>query len=199
MTTRSNTKACDPLGGQTDVRKNYTQTWLLVYLMKIWGSNWKWIFNLHIIAKYHGHQSFLPLCWLQLFSPGKFHGQRSLVGYSPGGHKELETTEHTDTLSLRLYFLDSFGNDWISILYFVKKGVWFRFCLICDICIISSATDSTNVVQLGIPGWSSRVCTQIGSLLLGSHSEGLTPITIAILQICFCSICSGTFDFCLSP
>ena len=25
--------------------------------------------------------------------PGKFHGQRSLVGYSPWGHKELDMTE----------------------------------------------------------------------------------------------------------
>ena len=30
--------------------------------------------------------------------PGKSHGQRSLVGYSPQGHKELEMTE-------RLHFL----------------------------------------------------------------------------------------------
>ena len=30
---------------------------------------------------------------LQNFFPGKFHGQRSLVGYSPWGHKELDTTE----------------------------------------------------------------------------------------------------------
>ena len=28
-----------------------------------------------------------------VFLPGKFHGQRSLVGYSPWGPKELETTE----------------------------------------------------------------------------------------------------------
>ena len=27
--------------------------------------------------------------------PGKFHGQRSLVGYSPWGHKESDTTEVT--------------------------------------------------------------------------------------------------------
>ena len=26
--------------------------------------------------------------------PGKFHGQRSLEGYSPWGHKELDMTEH---------------------------------------------------------------------------------------------------------
>ena len=27
------------------------------------------------------------------FLPGKFHGQRSLAGYSPWGHKEVKTTE----------------------------------------------------------------------------------------------------------
>ena len=30
-----------------------------------------------------------------VFLPGKFHGQKSLVGYSPWGHKESDTTEHT--------------------------------------------------------------------------------------------------------
>ena len=29
-----------------------------------------------------------------VFLPGEFHGQRSLVGYSPWGHKESDTTEH---------------------------------------------------------------------------------------------------------
>ena len=28
-----------------------------------------------------------------VFLPGEFHGQRSLVGYSSSGHKELDTTE----------------------------------------------------------------------------------------------------------
>ena len=28
-----------------------------------------------------------------VFLPGKSHGWRSLVGYSPWGHKELDTTE----------------------------------------------------------------------------------------------------------
>ena len=32
-----------------------------------------------------------------IFLPGKFHGQRSLVGYSPWGHEELDTTEFTHT------------------------------------------------------------------------------------------------------
>ena len=28
-----------------------------------------------------------------VFLPGEFHGQRSLVGYSPRGHRESDTTE----------------------------------------------------------------------------------------------------------
>ena len=31
----------------------------------------------------------------QVFLSGKSHGQRSLVGYNPQGHKELDTTEHS--------------------------------------------------------------------------------------------------------
>ena len=30
-----------------------------------------------------------------VFLPGEFHGQRSLVGYSPRGRKELDMTEAT--------------------------------------------------------------------------------------------------------
>ena len=47
-----------------------------------------------------------------VFLPGESHGQRSLAGYSPWGHKELDMTEqhtHTDThcLSLSLLLLFS--------------------------------------------------------------------------------------------
>ena len=35
--------------------------------------------------------------------PGKSHGQKSLVGYSPWGRKELDTTEHTFFLLSGLY------------------------------------------------------------------------------------------------
>ena len=30
-----------------------------------------------------------------VFLPGKFHGQRSLVGYSPWGHQESDVTEYS--------------------------------------------------------------------------------------------------------
>ena len=38
-----------------------------------------------------------------VFLPGEFHGQRSLAGYSPLGHKELDMTEQ---LSLSSYKVD---------------------------------------------------------------------------------------------
>ena len=36
------------------------------------------------------------------FLPGKFHRQRSLAGYYPWGHKELDTTKHTHTHTLHV-------------------------------------------------------------------------------------------------
>ena len=34
-----------------------------------------------------------------VFLPREFHGQRSLTGYSPRGHKESDTTERLHTLT----------------------------------------------------------------------------------------------------
>ena len=46
-----------------------------------------------------GQEDPLKKAWLPtpVFLPGELHGQRSLVGYSPWGHKESDTTEHTHT------------------------------------------------------------------------------------------------------
>ena len=40
-----------------------------------------------------------PRKWLptSVFLPGKFHGQRNMVGYSPLGHKELDMTQQLST------------------------------------------------------------------------------------------------------
>ena len=45
-----------------------------------------------------GHGKRTPV-----FSPGKFHGQRSLAGYSPWSRKELDTIEHNGYTTLWLY------------------------------------------------------------------------------------------------
>ena len=45
----------------------------------------------------------LLLLNIPVFLPGEPHGQRSLEGYSPWGHKEPDTTEQL-TLSLHFHF-----------------------------------------------------------------------------------------------
>ena len=44
------------------------------------------------VGKIPGSRKWHPT---PVFLPGKFHGQRSLAGYSPWGRKELDATEHT--------------------------------------------------------------------------------------------------------
>ena len=60
---------------------------------------------------------------IPVFLPGKSHGQKSLASYSPGGHKESDMTQATNTLiqigacrrSLgRVKGVDSSGNGDIS-------------------------------------------------------------------------------------
>ena len=46
------------------------------------------------VSKFPGEEDDNPP---PVFSPGEFHVQRSLVGYSLWGLKELDTTEHTHT------------------------------------------------------------------------------------------------------
>ena len=37
-----------------------------------------------------------------IFLPGESHGQRSLVGYSPWGHRESDTTERAHTWQVEI-------------------------------------------------------------------------------------------------
>ena len=41
--------------------------------------------------------------------PGKFHGQRSLAGYSPQGHKELDGIDHTHAHTSRINRFTKYG------------------------------------------------------------------------------------------
>ena len=41
-----------------------------------------------------------------IFFPGKSHGQTSLVGYSPQGHKEADTTEQGEATVLISFLVD---------------------------------------------------------------------------------------------
>ena len=60
--------------------------------------------NLPASAGDHGNTGSIPVQEDPLeedtpvFLPGKFHGQRSVSGYSPWGCKESDMTEHTHNL-----------------------------------------------------------------------------------------------------
>ena len=53
--------------------------------------------------------------------PGKSHGQRSMVGYSPWGHKESDTTEqlHLYTNTISFYIIGT----WASVDFGICQGI----------------------------------------------------------------------------
>ena len=55
-----------------------------------------------------------------VFLPGEFHGQRSLVGYSPWGHKESDTAKRL-TLSLSLNIKSKLQSS-LDILHTKNRG-----------------------------------------------------------------------------
>ena len=60
-----------------------------------------------------------------LFLPGKFHEQRSLAGYSPQGHKELDMTEqltHIENYLPRASVSFSRGHTYCPRFLFVMKS-----------------------------------------------------------------------------
>ena len=52
-----------------------------------------------------------------VFLPGKFHGQRSLVDYSPWGRKELDTTEFTFTFQNQNIRIKKISGGKISLIF----------------------------------------------------------------------------------
>ena len=66
-----------------------------------------------------------------VFLSGKFHGQRSFVGYSPWSHKELDMTvqsrmhSHCKIANIEQYFSNYKQEDWYSHIYIRISG-WRR-------------------------------------------------------------------------
>ena len=52
--------------------------------------------------------------------PGESHGQRSLVGYSPGGYRELDTTEQLNNNN---------KNKWIQFIYIMYTYIRYHVYL----------------------------------------------------------------------
>ena len=94
------------------------------------------------------------ICWrkewlpIPVFSPGEPHGQRSLVGHSPWGHKKLDMIEHTctqiDTVMKRvdiqpsqglLFIINNMG--YFLCVYSPREYYNIRFsCLLCCLLLV---------------------------------------------------------------
>ena len=66
-----------------------------------------------------------------VFLPGKFHGQRSLAGYSPWGFKELDWTRSLKKLYLFLIIFGFAGSSLLQhILQFWSSGISLQWLLL---------------------------------------------------------------------
>ena len=104
-------------------------------------------------GKIHWRRKWQPT---PVFLPGESHGQRGLVGYSPWGCKELDTTEqlsmHTPSIFLCLFSLMStsilstywpvsiitYLAYWIALKVFVRSPPYWN---VCDVALIISSLD----------------------------------------------------------
>ena len=99
-----------------------------------------------------------------VFLPGKFHGQRSLEGYSPRGHKESRYDRATNTA--KCYY----SGNWVL----SSQSTWnsnLLFCIMsCNCMQINAYLKAKSLLKkltLGLPWWSSG--------WLHSGGQGLIP------------------------
>ena len=90
----------------------------------IWGKGTQWGFWGGASGKEPACRSPWRRAWqlIPVFLIGESHGQRSLVGYSPWGRKELDMTEESSTTTTS----QSFGNMSNIIVFCYKEN---RFLL----------------------------------------------------------------------
>ena len=109
-----------------------------------------------------GERNGLPM---PVFLPGEFHGQRSLVGYSPWSHKESDTIER---LTLSLHSMSQVFYIAPDVMIFMKKTLnkclprtsfqWLRFCLPMQGLWVHSLVPCTTTREAHIPQQKS-LCT----------------------------------------
>ena len=108
------------------------------------------------------------------FLPEGFHGQRSVIGYSPWDHKELDTTEATQHACIEVVWQNSFQKTQVEHLSRER----------CSVSICSSCLQFLNLIILS---QVSATCPQC-SIFLKQHSpipatnlaKELTPFFLGI-------------------
>ena len=113
-----------------------------------------WASSLSLFTFMHWRRKWQPT---PVFLPGKSHGWRSLVGYSPWGHKELDTTEH---LHFHFHFFPSIS----IVLNKIFLVCWtFLMQFFTDVPLGSMSLDRTNVWSLTIFMGRGRITSYLDS------------------------------------
>ena len=80
-----------------------------------------------------------------VFLPGEFHGQRSLAGYSPWGHKEVDTTERLPLSHLLI---------WWTVLSWTLVSIMTALLRTCPAAFLESCSSSSFLS----PAWYFPLC-----------------------------------------
>ena len=121
------------------------------------------------------HPSCLPWCTSSLgdiLLPGKSHGRRSLIGYSPWGCEELDTTE-------RLHFTSLLGVDREEALSKLGENTHLGFTLHPAVPLSPCDLGRRNSSQQGLSG---RPALLLGSRFSGWWLRALMKAGISFLQ-----------------
>ena len=104
------------------------------------------------LSQYSGKWQPTPV-----FLPGKSHGQKSLLGYSPWGRKESDRTE-------RLHF-HSFSWRWIAVLPVCCYNLWYRGfpCGLTSLMDLRAVVDFFQCVHLLLLmlGWNGNLYARL--------------------------------------
>ena len=139
--------------------------------------------------------------WLPtpVFLPGEFPGQRSLMGYSPWGCKELDTTQQLNNNNKD--FTNRFNNQLDSRFY----GYWLHseiftctvsrsnLCNVCPcLCTLPIPSSGTARPDLAPSPSMMQMHSRSGGYLLGQFGEVKIPPSACFVQVPHCT------DFCVS-
>ena len=101
---------------------------LQLYLFRVQN---KWNCIQYVVTEIQYHSLPLSGKWqpAPLFMPGKFHGQRSLAGCSPWGHKESNTTEGLSSTSFSQLFFPAMLTT--SLFFLLLSSIPLYECTLC--------------------------------------------------------------------
>ena len=112
-----------------------------------------------------------------VFLPGEFHGQRSLVGYSPWGHKESDTTKQ---LTLSLFDAEDLAPSYITHPWSSSLLFFLRSRHICNLYIPTEQKPPWIMLHIVCNSWFQvhlTECHRFTTLIIPLNKLGGEPVT----------------------